>query len=64
MFGEDMLTITSKRKYYLDEVKNPSLNDWLSCEYSKKGICKKYKIRSTSQLENWINGRILGNFKN
>ena len=55
IFGEKGLTTPSKRTYYSDEVKSSALNDWLSGEYSKRDICKKYKIRSTTQVENWIN---------
>lgn len=55
IFGEDGLTTPPKRKYYSDEVKSSAINDWLSGEYSKRDICKKYKIRSTTQLGNWIN---------
>lgn len=54
-FGEKGLTTPSKRKCYSDEIKNSALNDWKSGEYSKRDICKKYKIRSTTQLQNWIN---------
>ena len=54
-FGEEGLTTLSKRKCYSDEIKNFALNDWKSGEYSKRDICKKYKIRSTTQLQNWIN---------
>lgn len=54
-FGEEGLTTPSKRKCYSDEIKNSALNDWKSGEYSKRDICKKYKIRSTTQLQNWIN---------
>lgn len=55
IFGEEGLTTPSKRKCYSNEIKNSALNDWKSGEYSKRDICKKYKIRSTTQLQNWIN---------
>lgn len=55
MFGEEEVTTPSKRKNYSDNVKIYDLNDWLSGELSKRDICKKYKIRSITQLENWIN---------
>jgi transposase-like protein len=52
--GESGLINSSKKTYYPKELKCAAVDDYLSGNYSQLDVCKKYKIRSTSQLHNWI----------
>lgn len=52
--GELGLINLSKHTHYSKELKCAAVNDYLSGNYSQLDICKKYKIRSTTQLSNWI----------
>lgn len=54
MFGAEGLITPSTRKTYPEETKISAINDYLSNNYTKRDICKKYKIRSTTQLNNWL----------
>lgn len=54
MFGAEGLITPSTRKTYPEEIKISAINDYLSNNYTKRDICKKYKIRSTTQLNNWL----------
>lgn len=54
MFGAEGLITPSTRKTYPEETKISAINDYLSNNYTKRDICKKYKIRSTTQLNNWF----------
>lgn len=54
MFGAEGLITPSTRKIYSEETKISAINDYLSNNYTKRDICKKYKIRSTTQLNNWL----------
>lgn len=42
-------------KRYTKEFKEQAVADYLSGKGSLLEICKKYKIKSTYQLRNWIN---------
>ena len=52
--GIDGLNTTSKNTFYSEEVKNMAVRDYLSDEGSLRDICKKYGVRSTKQLQDWI----------
>ncbi len=52
--GESAFT-ESGNKHYSKELKEQAVKDYLSGEGSLHEICKKYKIKSTRQLRNWIN---------
>ncbi len=54
MFGAEGLITPSTKKIYSEETKTSAINDYLSNNYTKRDICKKYKIRSTTQLNNWF----------
>jgi transposase-like protein len=48
------LNTTSKNTSYSEKLKNMAVNDYLSEEGSLRDICKKYGIKSTRQLQDWI----------
>lgn len=52
--GADGLVTPSKNTRYTAEVKQNAVLDYLSGVGSYLAICKKYGIRSTSQLRQWI----------
>lgn len=52
MFGAEGLITPNKTKTYSEQVKISAINDYLSNNYTKNDICKKYKIRSSTQLSN------------
>ena len=52
--GPDGLVTTSKNTNYPAEVKKNAVMDYLSGANSHLTICKKYGIRSTTQLRQWI----------
>jgi transposase len=52
--GEMGLITTSKNKVYSAELKANAVSDYLSGKGSYTEICKKYQIRSSCQLRNWI----------
>ena len=43
-----------KQKHYPPELKEAAVKDYQSEKGSLRQICKKYKIRDTKQLRNWI----------
>ena len=43
-----------KQKHYSPEIKEAAVKDYQSGKGSLRQICKKYKIRDTRQLRNWI----------
>ena len=53
-FGHDGLKATSTNIKYSPELKSNAVLDYLNGEGSQQEICKKYGIRSTRQLHNWI----------
>lgn len=52
--GEEGLATPKQNSYYSKELKLSAVNDYLSGSYSQLDVCKKYKIRSESQLRTWI----------
>lgn len=52
--GIDGLNTTSKNISYSKEIKNLSVLDYMDGKGSLNDICKKYKIKSTRQLRDWI----------
>lgn len=52
--GEDGLITTSKNTVYSVTTKTNAVLDYLSGKGSYSDICKKYGIRSSTQLRNWI----------
>lgn len=52
--GPEGLLETSKNSVYTKDFKDTVVHDYLSGNNSLMDICKKYSIKSTSQLRNWI----------
>lgn len=52
--GIDGLCTTSKNSSYPKALKEIAAKDYLSGVGSQSDICKKYGIRSTTQLQNWV----------
>lgn len=52
--GKDGLITTSKNAIYSVTTKTNAVLDYLSGKGSYSDICKKYGIRSSTQLRNWI----------
>lgn len=52
--GENGLITTSKNTVYSAEIKTNSVLDYLNGKGSYAEICKKYGIRSSTQLRSWI----------
>lgn len=52
--GPSGLLTTSKNAAYSAETKYAAINDYLAGVGSQMDICKKYGIKSTCQLRNWI----------
>lgn len=52
--GEEGLRPSTKRNVYSTELKESAVLDYLSGEGSQYAICRKYGLRSSSQLRSWI----------
>lgn len=52
--GVDGLNTTSKNTSYSEELKTMAVGDYLDGKGSLSDVCKKYGIKSTRQLRNWI----------
>ena len=52
--GESGLITTSKNTTYSDEIKTNAVLDYLNGKGSYAKICKKYGVRSSTQLRSWI----------
>lgn len=52
--GTDGLITTSKNSVYSADTKRSAVLDYLNGKGSQVEICKKYEIRSTKQLHQWI----------
>jgi transposase-like protein len=52
--GDSGLITSSKNSRYSASLKHSAVQDYLNGQDSYLVICKKYSIRSTSQLRNWI----------
>lgn len=53
-FGFEGLRTSSKARHYSPELKQAAFTDYLSGKLTEPEILKKYKIRSETQLRNWI----------
>lgn len=53
-FGPEGLMETSRNNHYSSELKESAVMDYLADAGSYSEICKKYRIKSTRQLSNWI----------
>lgn len=53
-FGRDGLSDKHRQASYSAEVRTAAVKDYLSGVGSQADICKKYKIYSKTQLQNWI----------
>lgn len=54
VFGREGLQAKHRQKVYSTELQKAAVADYLSGKGSQKAICKKYKIYSKTQLQNWI----------
>lgn len=52
--GPNALLGSSKNSIYTEELKNKAVRDYLAGLGSQSEICKKYGLRSRTQLHNWI----------
>ena len=52
--GASGLMVAEKNRRYSPELKKEAAQEYLSGAGSLEDICKKYKIRSTRQLRNWV----------
>ena len=53
-FGWEGLVTGSKARHYSSEIKQAAVEDYLSKRLTGPEVLKKYKIRSETQLQNWI----------
>ena len=54
MFGTEGLCHRAGNHHYSKEIKREAVEAYLSGRMSEEEICKKYQIRSRTQLEKWI----------
>ena len=54
MFGLEGLRHRRRNQSYPSEIKREAVASYLSGQMSEEDICKKYQIRSRTQLETWI----------
>lgn len=54
LFGKEGLYPRTKNQHYSETLKRQAVELYLSGQVSEKMVCKKYQIRSRSQLEKWI----------
>lgn len=54
MFGTEGLRHRTRNQSYPAEIKREAVESYLSGQMSEEDICKKYQIRSRTQLETWI----------
>lgn len=54
MFGTEGLCHRAGNHHYSKEIKREAVETYLSGRMSEEEICKKYQIRSRTQLEKWI----------
>lgn len=54
LFGKDGLTHRTKNQRYSEKTKRLAVAMYLSGHFSINMICKKYQLRSRTQLEKWI----------
>lgn len=54
ILGQEGLQVKHRQKSYSAELQMAAVKDYLSGTGSQADICKKYKIYSKTQLQNWI----------
>ena len=54
LFGETGLQYRLQNQHYPESLKRQALESYLSGQQSIEAVCKKYQLRSRSQLESWI----------
>ena len=54
MFGTEGLCHRTRNHHYSKEIKREAVEAYLSGWMSEEDICKKYQIRSRTQLEKWV----------
>ena len=54
LFGEVGLQHRLQNHHYPESLKRQALESYLSGQLSIEAVCKKYQLRSRSQLESWI----------
>lgn len=54
LFGEVGLQHRLQNRHYPESLKRQALESYLSGQLSIEAVCKKYQLRSRSQLESWI----------
>ena len=54
LYGEEGLRHRAKNHYYPEKLKQQAVESYLSGQTSIEAVCKKYQIRSRTQLEQWI----------
>ena len=54
LFGEEGLYPRAENQYYSESLKRQAVELYLSGQASEEEVCKKYRIRSRTQLEQWI----------
>ena len=54
MFGTEGLCHRAGNHHYSKEIKREAVEAYLSGRMSEEEICKKYQIRSRTQLEKWV----------
>ena len=54
MFGTEGLCHRAGNHHYSKEIKREAVEAYLSRRMSEEKICKKYQIRSRTQLEKWV----------
>ena len=54
MFGAEGLCHRAGNHHYSKEIKREAVEAYLSGRMSEEEICKKYQIRSRTQLEKWV----------
>lgn len=54
LFGIDGLLHRSRNQRYAERLKREAVESYLSGRMSEEAICKKYQIRSRTQLEKWV----------
>lgn len=54
LFGESGLQHRIQNQHYPEALKRQAVETYLSRQLSIDAVCKKYQLRSRSQLEGWI----------
>ena len=54
LFGETGLQHRHQNQHYPESLKRQAVESYLSGQQSIEAVCKKYQLRSRSQLESWL----------